>query len=242
MRSSRRIRLVLLLAVLGSSLTFAPSVAAHAHQHIGELEVVIGWLNEPTFVGQPNGVEITISDHDGEPVLDLAEGDLMVVVSTADQETAPLPLSPGFSLTGGFGTPGQYEAELLPTTPGEYTFHFTGAIHDERVDLSITSGEETFSPVRSSSDIEFPVKVPALADVATRLDRIDGRIEDLQAQVPDAQAITDLRTAAADARAAAVSADRTAMIGVLVGAAGVVVAVLSLWYAMRAGRRGAGPA
>ena len=92
-----------------------------------------------------------------------------------------------------FGTPGQYVADLLPTVPGDYTFQFAGSLHGETVDVTVTSGEDTFSPVQSSSDIEFPVKVPTLADVATRLDRIDGRIEALQAAVPAAGAI-DART------------------------------------------------
>jgi hypothetical protein len=141
---------------------------------------------------------------------------------------------------GGFGTLGQYAAELMPTTPGEYTFHFTGTIHDEPVDVTVISGEDTFSPVNSTTEIEFPVKVPTLADVATRLDRIDGRIAAVQSDAPAALAAAQAATDAA--RAATESASSALLIGSLIGVAGVVLAIAALYLAMRAGRRGAGPA
>ena len=101
--------------------------------------------------------------------------------------------------------------------------------------MTVASGDETFSPVQSSSEIEFPVKVPTLADVATRLDRIDGRIEALQSAVPAAGAIAALN---ATAEGALDAANRAATIGVLVGGAGLVVAVVALFVAWRAGRKG----
>ena len=224
------------------ALALAPASSAHENLHVGEYEVVIGWLNEPTFVGQPNGVEIRITDHDGQPVTDLAAGAVMVVVTTAGESTSSMPLVPGFNVTSGFGTPGQYHAELVPTTPGEYTFQFSGAIHETPVDVTVTSGEETFSPVRSSSDIEFPVKVPTLADVATRLDRIDGRIEALQSNAPGADALVAAQAATEAARSAAAAADRALLVGAVLGGAGLVLAIGALAMVMRNGRRGSGTA
>jgi hypothetical protein len=242
MRFHRSIRAVTLIALAAAWMVVPAGVAAHAHVPAGDFHLVVGWANEPAYVGQPNGIQVLINDHDDQPVTDLAPDALSVVVSTAGQDSPSFTLSPAFDIEEGFGTPGEYGADMIPTVPGEYNFHFTGTIRDQAVDVSITSGEDTFSSVESSSDAEFPVKVPTLADVATRLDRIDGRIEELQAQVPDAQAIANLQTAANDARAAADSAGRTALFGFLVGGAGLVVAVISLWVAMRAGRRGAGTA
>lgn len=240
MRFPFRLRAIVVIALMSIPLALAPAASAHTHIEVGDYHVSIGWVNEPTFVGQPNGVEFTIEDHDEQPVTDLAAGALQVVVSTAGGETAPLPLEPGFSVEGGFGTLGQYEAELMPTTPGEYTFHFTGAIHDAPVVVTVTSGEDTFSPVRSSTEIEFPVKVPTLADVATRLDRIDSRIAAVQSDAPAAlaaaQAATDV------AQAATESANSALLIGSLIGGAGVALAIAALFVAMRAGRRGAGTA
>jgi hypothetical protein len=234
MRATRFIRAVMPLALLVSSLAAAPAASAHTHVHVGEYELSIGWANEPTYVGVPNGVEITIEDHDGQPVTDLGAGDITVVVSTADQSTAALPLEPAF-VVDAFGTPGQYIADLLPTVPGDYTFQFAGSLHDQAVDVTVTSGDETFSPVQSSTDVEFPVKVPTLAEVAERLDRIDGRIAALQAALPDNQVA---QTALEEARAAIAAADRATTIGVVVGSAGLIVSLVALSIAFRASRKG----
>lgn len=232
-------RLGLAAVGLVASLAIAPAVAAHSDIEVGEYHLTVGWLNEPAYAGQPNGIELFITDHDDKPVTDLTADALTVTVSTAGQDSEALPLEPAFDVAEGFGTPGQYTADLLPTTPGEYTFHFVGSIHDTAVDISVASGEETFSAVQTSSEVEFPVKVPTLADVATRLDRIDARIQEVQAGIPDAAEIASLRAAATEARAAADAAGRN---GLLVGGAGLVVAAIALAFAVRAGRRGAGTA
>ena len=245
MRATRFIRAVTPVVILAGSLVAAPAASAHTHIHVGDFELSIGWANEPTYVGVPNGVEITITDHDGQAVNDLGAGDITVIVSTADQSTEALPLEPAFGVVPGrpqlvsFGTPGQYVADLLPTVPGDYTFQFAGSLHDETVDVTVTSGEETFSPVQSSSEVEFPVKVPTLAEVAERLDRIDGRIEELQASAIDPQTLGNLQTEVSTARNAA---DRAATTGLLLGGAGLVVAVIALFVAWRATRKEAGSA
>ena len=235
MRTTRFIQAFIALALVLAALAAAPAVAAHTHVHVGDFELSIGWANEPTYVGVPNGVEVTISDHDGEPVTDLGAGDITVVVSTADQSTAALPLEPAFAV-GVFGTPGQYVADLLPTVPGDYTFQLSGSLHDETVDVTVTSGDDTFSPVQSSTEVEFPVKVPTLAEVAERLDRIDGRVEGLQGDAGLAAGANATAASAFDA------ADRAVIVGALVGGAGLVVAVIALFVAWRASRKGAGSA
>jgi hypothetical protein len=224
------------------SLGLAPAVSAHSGIEVGEYLLTVGWQNEPAYAGQPNGVQVFIADHhDESPVNDLGAEDLSVVVSIAGQDSASLVLEPRFDLAEGFGTPGEYGAELIPTAPGDYTFHLTGKIHDAPVDLDVTAGEETFSSVLGSSDAEFPVKLPNLGEVATRLDRIDGRIAELQSAAPGADAL-HVATAASDAAAAATAAANQALlIGSLIGLAGIVVAVVALAVAMRA-RRGAGTA
>ena len=232
MRATRFIRAVTPLALLAGSLIAAPAASAHTHVHVGDYELSIGWANEPTYVGVPNGVEITVSDHDGQPVTDLGAGDITVIVSTADQSTEALPLEPAF-VVDVFGTPGQYVADLLPTVPGDYTFQFAGSLREETVDVTVTSGEETFSPVQSSTDVEFPVKVPTLAEVAERLERDNGRIVDLQSDAGQAEIATANATSALDA------ANKALMVGALVGGAGLAVAVIALFVAWRASSKGA---
>ncbi|HEY8238427.1 MAG TPA: hypothetical protein VIF63_03240 [Candidatus Limnocylindrales bacterium] len=221
------------------SLALAPSAAAHEGIQVGEYLLEIGWRVEPAFVGQPNSVQVTIVDHhDESPITDLAVDALTVVVSTAGVDSPAIPLTPAFDAADGDGPLGEYGAALVPTSPGDYTFHITGAIHDTAVDLTLTSGEETFDPVEAPGELEFPVKQPTMLEVATRLDRIDGRIEELQGSVPNGQLIGDLRTAASDARAAAESAMGLATIGIAVGVMGLAFGAVGVWLALRAGRKG----
>ena len=232
MRATRFIRAVTPLVLIAGSLVAAPAASAHTHIHVGDYELSIGWANEPTYVGVPNGVEITVTDHDGQPVTDLGAADITVVVSIADQSTEALPLEPAF-VVDVFGTPGQYVADLLPTVAGDYTFRFAGSLHEETVDVTVTSGEDTFSPVQSSTDVEFPVKVPTLAEVALRLDRDNGRIEELQSGAGLAE------TANANASVALDAANKALLAGGLVGGAGLVVAVIALFVAWRASSKAA---
>jgi len=229
-------------AVLSLSPMTAPGVAAHTEQHVGDFHVLIGWLNEPALVGQPNAVQLTITDHDEKPVTDLAADDLTVVVSTAGQDSPALPVTPAFDTEEGFGNPGEYHAELIPTAPGDYSFHVTGKIHDTTADLTVASGPETFDPIEGTSDLEFPVRQPTLTEVGTRLDRIDARIDALQSAAPVSDGGLALAggamTAAEGAQAAA---DRALLIGLIVGGAGLVLALAAIYLLVRT-RRAAGPA
>ena len=238
-------RILALAAALVASATLAVPAFAHTGHEVGDYVLEIGWLHEPAFVGQPNAVQVTITDHhDGSPILDLGADDIKVVVSTAGVDSASLTFEPAFDAVEKEGSLGEYDAALVPTAPGDYTFHITGAIHGTAVDLSVTSGDETFDPVVTSSDLEFPAKMPTLTEVGTRLDRIDSRIEALQSAAPGSddgvlKAAQDAAAAAtAAASAASANADKALTLGLLVGGAGVVVALVALFVAMRAARRG----
>jgi hypothetical protein len=227
----------LLLALVG-----APSAAAHSAQAVGDFHLEVGWLNEPALVGQPNAVQLAIKDHDDAPVTDLGPDELTVRVSTGGQDSADLPLLAAFDAAEGEGPLGEYHAELIPTAPGDYSFHFTGKIHDTAVDLTVASGAETFDPVVGSSDLEFPVKQPTLTEVGTRLDRIDGRIGALQSAAPGTDALAAAKAAADAAAAASAAADRALLLGLIVGGAGIAVAIVALVVASRATRKATGPA
>ena len=226
-------------AMLLLSMLSAPIVAAHGHTTAAGFNFVIGWANEPTLVGQPNAVALFVYDQADKPITDIPADAISVVVTTAGQDSPSFSLAPAFDVEEGFGTPGEYSSDLIPTAPGDYTFHFTGTIHDKAIDVSMTSGAETFDGAVAAADLEFPVKQPTLTEVGTRLDRIDGRIDALQSSAPAAGAIAGAQSAAA---AAASAADRALLIGVVVGGAGLVLAVIAISMALRARRPGAGSA
>jgi len=212
--------------LLGVALAASQALAASAHveEAAGPYHLEIGWHVEPTYVGYPNAVEVTITDDAGQPVTDLAEDDLHVTLASGSQISQPLSFEPAFDVAEGDGTPGQYIAKVLPTAAGDYTFHLTGAIHGTKVDVSVTSGDKTFDPAIGTSDIEFPNQLPDPAEVATHLDRLDGRV--------------------ADAASTASDASNAAVIGIVVGSVvggiGILVGLAALAVAWRSGRRGTG--
>lgn len=216
---TRHRRAVALVAGLALAASQALVASAHVVETDGPYSLEIGWHVEPTYVGQPNAVEVTVSQGPDHPVTDLGVDDLQVVVSTAGESSPSLPFEPAFDLAEGDGTPGQYIAKIDPTAPGDYTFHLTGSIHGQAVDVTVASGDSTFDPVAGTSDVEFPVKLPTMAEVSTHLDRIDGRIQELGGGASDQAA------AFADAKAAA---DRALLVGGGLGLLGVVIGVAAL--------------
>lgn len=213
-------RLAAVLAALALAASQALVASAHVAETAGPYSLEIGWHVEPAYVAQPNAVEVTISEAAHQPVTDLGADDLHVVVATAGQSSQSLPFEPAFDLAEGDGTPGQYIAKIDPTAPGDYSFHVTGTIHGQAVDITVASGDATFDPVAGTSEVEFPVKLPTVAEISTHLDRIDGRINQLGGGSP-----TDPTVAIADAKAAA---DRALLVGAGMGSLGVVVGLAAL--------------
>ena len=234
MRTRSR-RILLAGAVAGTLLlSLTTIVAAHGHTEAAGFHFVIGWSGEPALVGQPNGIQLFVYDAAEKPITDIPADAISVVVSTGGQDSSSLSLSPAFDVDEGFGTPGEYSTEIIPTAPGDYTFHFTGTIHGKSIDVSMSSGDETFDGVVAPADLEFPVKQPTLTEVGTRLDRIDGRIDALQSAAPAPGAIADAQSAASAAQSAA---SQALLIGALLGGAGLVIAVIALWLVLLARRQ-----
>jgi len=198
----------------------ATPVAAHIVKQVGPYTVALGWVREPSYVGQLNAVQVVIKDAKGNPVSDLGADDLKVVVSTAGQQSDPMSLAPTFDEDTGLGIPGDYEAPLIPTAPGDYTFHVTGTIHSTKIDETATSSDTTFNAVVDPSDVQFPSKLPALGDIATRVERVDARV---QSQI----------SAAGDAKA---SAQGALVAGLAVGGAGVLIGLVGVALAIMARR------
>ncbi len=223
------------VATAGALVAFAPaSVAAHVVEHAGPYTLEIGWQHEPTYVGEANGVQLIVHDAADKPVTDLKADDVKVVVSTAGQQSGELTFEPGFDPEEMEGPLGEYDAAILPTAPGDYTFHLTGAIHGSKLDVTVTSGDKTFDTVKGTADIEFPTKLPTLPEVVTRLDRIDARLAAAQSG-PSQAAVDAAQASAADARAAA---DRALLVGGGFGAVGLLgVGLLGVAIGLRASRR-----
>ena len=202
------------------ALILASTASAHVVKQFGTYSVAMGWLHEPTYAGIENAVQVVVKDANGQPVSDLQPGDLTVVVSTAGQQTAALPLQPSFDPDTGLGTPGEYDAVLTPTEVGDYTFHLAGSIHGQTVDEMATSSDQTFDPVTDGTAVQFPVKLPGVGDLNTLIQRVDGRATSANTAAAAAQQAAS--TASNDARFALIAGLTVGGLGMLLGLAGLI--------------------
>lgn len=185
-----------------------PGVAlAHERRQVGPYTFIVGFLNEPAIEGQPNSIDLRISDAaTGQPV-EGADKVLKAAVAAGGGSAKEMPL------TARFGQAGAYNAFFIPTKSGSYSFTFTGAIGGQPINEKFESGPGRFGDVEAAQTLQFPVTMPSGAA--------------LDASLKQAQARADL----------AQSQSRTALwvgvAGVVVGAIGLGVGLWALAAARR---------
>lgn len=214
-------------AILGAAaatlamVPLAQPAAAHEGRSVGDLEMVVGFGTEPAYAGYPNSVQLVLSHHDGGPVTDLRSGDLGVEVKFGDA-TKDVELEPFFEI-GEFGEPGDYRAFFVPTSPGVYSFIFSGKADGQKIDETFTSAPDTFSEVTSPASVEFPVQDPTNGELAERIDR---EVPRLTGQIAAA------RQAAEDD---AGTATTIAVVGIVVGTIGLILGAAAIALPRRRG-------
>ena len=219
-RSVRALAMACALAAV-TLIVGAPAAFAHAQRQAGPIHMEIGFGTEPAYVGQPNSVQIILTER-GKPLVNLGDA-LKVQVSFGGQQQ-DIPLEANFEV-GGDGTPGDYRAWFIPSQPGPYTFHFTGTVHGTKIDESLTSGPKTFDEVQDPAEAAFPpVNTPTTQELADRIQQ-------------DATRLSDATAAAASAKSAADSARTVAIVGVVVGLIGLAVAATAVLSARKARRQ-----
>jgi len=202
---SAHVRLLPLLgAILALVAIMLPTAAlAHEKRAVGKYTFVVGFLGEPAIQGQPNGLDLTITDANGTPV-EGAEKTLKVAIAYSGGTPKDLPL------TARFGLKGKYTADVIPTKAGTYSFIFSGTLNGDPVNQTFESGPGRFNDVDSPQSLEFPVAVPATTDLAQQT-----------------QAANDA------AQAALQRATLFGLGGVAVGLIGVVLAIVALLTRVR---------
>ena len=220
---------VALTGGLAAAFVLALSSPAFAHEErsVGAYHFVVGWGDEPAYAGSENSVQLILATEAGKPVTNL--GDSLKVEVIFGEQQMELPFEPAFDVEEGFGTPGDYRAWIIPTAPGTYTFHLFGAIGKQDVDERFTSGPTTFDDVADPAEIEFPTKVPTGTELSERLDREIPRVN---------EAIASARSQAEDR---ADMARILAIVGIVIGAVGLLLAVLALTGGRAAARRSTPP-
>lgn len=138
-----RVFVVLVLNLL--SVTFA-----HDHHTVGQgnqqYEIVLGYVNEPPYTEQVNGLDLRVHDRANEPVENL-ETSLSATIIAPDGETRrELPLR------AVYGEPGTYTSDFILSEPGAYTFEVKGFIGALEVNLTAPYDHE----VAPAAELRFP--------------------------------------------------------------------------------------
>ncbi|HLF78341.1 MAG TPA: hypothetical protein VJB57_12740 [Dehalococcoidia bacterium] len=192
---------VLSLAALlvGGALVTTGAASAHERRAVKQYTFVVGWLNEPAYLNQPNAIDLRISKTEDSSPVEGLEKTLKAEV-TADGKKVNVELKPRFR------TPGAYDGRLLPTKEGSYAFKFTGTIEGVQIDETFTAGPGTFGLVESP--LAFPNALPSLTGVDETVKGFDQRVVSLEAD---------------DASSKANTAMAVGIAGIVIGAVGLVV-------------------
>ena len=151
------------LAVLAGALLLSGTASAHERRNVGPFSFVVGWVNEPALLNQPNSVDLRITKTaDSSPVIG-AEKSLKVEIQADGQKLAA-------DLTPRFNTPGAYNANITPTKTGSFTFVFSGTIDGTAINETFKAGQGTFGLIEEPK--AFPQSLPAIQDVAKSVDAL----------------------------------------------------------------------
>ena len=157
--------------VVASLLIFSGHAYAHERRTVGPYQLVVGWLNEPAYLGQLNSLDLRITDtRNTQPVAGLEK---TLTADVAAGGLAPYTLT----VSARFGTAGAYNGWLMPTAPGSYTFHIKGKIDTLDVDEKFTSGPGTFGDIENTAAVQYPAKVPVADELSKKLEAIQSGVD-----------------------------------------------------------------
>jgi hypothetical protein len=236
-KTSLRASAVAAATLLALTTSFAVA-SAHFIFAAGKYRIAIGWQNEPssgtdTYVGEQNAIQVFIDiapagDPHGTAVStlnqDCSHPDFQVTVTVGSTTSSPLCPASVYDADTSRGRLDEYDYALIPTVVGAYTFRIFGTINGTRVDQKITSGPTTFDSVADANAVEFPVAVPGVAQVATKVDTVSQRAS---------SALTSAQTAAANAADARNSASGATVLAIVALVAAVLLGAANLVVGLR---------
>lgn len=168
-----------LAACAGLVLLTAGPASAHEGRQVGDVVMVVGWGSEPTYAGYLNSAAVRFSEpgpteeEEGPPISDAdVEVEVLFGDETSGTTTGPLPMEEAFS------EPGLFEADMIPTRPGTYTYVITGTVAGQEINEVFTSSEDTFSDVSVPGDIQFPEKDPTAGELAQAVEQLNAEADE----------------------------------------------------------------
>ena len=163
MKRIRAIAAAIAVVVASFGILSTPA-AAHETRMVGPYTFIVGWVNEPAVVGQSNGLDLTVTETDGDKAVEGLEKTLKAeVITGGGAKTRGLELAPDGD------QPGHYTSGFVPTRVGDYTFHISGMAGTTKIDEKFESGPNRLDPVTDIVGLEFPDQVPSTGDLAQQL-------------------------------------------------------------------------
>jgi hypothetical protein len=136
---------VLWLGVLVATLVLSCSADAHQRQLLqiegADYLVVVGFLNEPVFVGDKTGVDLIVQTPDPSDPTDSFAPKVKPVEGLEKNLKVEVKAGPHarvFDLYPAFRAPGRYQAVFYPTVPTTYSFRLFGTVNRVPVDVTFT--------------------------------------------------------------------------------------------------------
>lgn len=166
-----------------SFIAFAGTAAAHERRTVGPYQLVVGWLDEPAYVGFMNSLDLRVTDTRITPAKAVEGLEKTLTVEVQAGGLAPFPLT----VTARFGTPGAYNGHVLPTTTGTYIFTIKGKIESLDVSEKFESGPGRFGDIESTGELQYPNKIPVAEDLNRRLAEVQSGVD--QARLLSAAAV-----------------------------------------------------
>ncbi|HEY6204366.1 MAG TPA: hypothetical protein VI056_15195 [Candidatus Limnocylindria bacterium] len=161
------------LVVVSSFAIYGGTASAHERRMVGPYQFVVGWLNEPAYVGLVNSLDLRVSDTRVNPAKAVEGLEKTITVDLQTGGLASLPLT----ITARFGTPGAYNGYVMPTATGTYTFTIKGKIESQDVNEKFESGPGRFGDIESTTALQYPNNVPAADDLTRRLGDLQSGID-----------------------------------------------------------------
>lgn len=145
----RRILFATLAAVLALPLT-ASLVLAHEKRTVGPYDLEVGFLNEPTYTDQANGVSLTVTEKGTDKAVEGLQDTVQVEVTAAGEHRTLR-----FEATE---QAGQYVAGFVPTRATTYAFRIFGKMGSTDVNETFESGPGRFDEPQSVTTAQIPAK------------------------------------------------------------------------------------
>src|ERR687884_775554 len=141
------VTLIMLIALLTFSFSDAKTAYAHITKNFGNIQIEVGWSNEPPLVGELNNVIVQANQTSGKntqtPIINaLASMDIAVKYGGV---TKPLDFVPSEE------TEGMYNGQMIPTRPGTYSLVLNGTIQNQKINAEIP-----LDLVESTQKLNFP--------------------------------------------------------------------------------------